>query len=107
MKNVIKYRLNANGTIPSFLYTGNDGVGGVYSVDTKTHPSPREVLMIGISIDDPVGEFEIVETQSDLENYLTAVGKDWVIYRAPDITEPFDPVAAAAYVWGRLDILNT
>lgn len=109
-KQVIKYRLNADGTIPSFLYTGNDGIGGVYAVNTNTHESPRELLMIGISNNNATGDFEVVSSKQALEEYLTLVGSEWTNrdYTSddPSATVPFDPVSAAARVWDALDILN-
>lgn len=102
MRYVIKYRLNSDGTIPPFLYTGNDGIGGIFPVDTNDHPSPRELLMIGISIDNPTGEFEIVSTKADLQSYLTIVGANWKNLDGSS----FDPVAESNRVWGVLDQLN-
>jgi hypothetical protein len=109
MKKVIKYRLNANGTIPTFLYLGSDGVGGMYSFDTKDHAPPQELLLIGISIDNPVvGEFEVIPTKADLESYLISISAGWTYCTKPGTNPiPFDPVTAATYVWDRLNALNT
>jgi len=105
---VIKYRLTAEGTIPSFLCLHPEGVGGVFVVGDPATPSPRDIIMIGISEGDDTGDAEVVETQTDLEAYLISVGSDWTTRGAtPDADPvPFDPVASAAWVWGRLDALN-
>jgi hypothetical protein len=107
---MMKYRLTAEGTIPDFLYLGQDGVGGVYGVNDD-QPWPRDLVQIGISKDGATGDFEVVPTQADLQAYLAEVGANWT---QPDPTQPgnmnatvpFDPVAAAAWAWQRLDALN-
>ena len=105
---VIKYRLTAEGTVPDFLYLGADGVGGAYVVADPATPSPRDMVMVGISKDGATGDFEVIPTKADLQAYLTAVGADW---EEPTIDPnetpvPFDPAKAADWVWGRLDALN-
>lgn len=104
----IKYRLNPNGTVPDCLYLGEDGVGGAYVVGDPFMPSPLDMVMIGISVKDPVGYFEVVPSQQALQDYLAQVGANWVTpgEKPDDPPVPFDPAAAAAYVWGRLTALN-
>ena len=70
----IKYRLTAEGTVPDFLYLGEDGVGGVYVVADPSTPSPRDNVMIGISVDNATGDFEVLATKEELKTYLTNVG---------------------------------
>ena len=103
----MKYRLTAQGTVPDFLYLGEDGVGGVFGVADAT-PSPRELVMIGIAKDGATGDFEVIATKADLLAYLTAVGADWTSpgENPEDEPVPFDPSAATDWVWGRLDALN-
>jgi hypothetical protein len=103
-----KYRLTAEGTIPDFLYLGEDGVGGVFVVADPATPSPRDNVMIGIVKDGATGDFEVIPTKADLQAYLTEVGADWTQPDPtnPDNTLPFDPAAAATWVWDRLDALN-
>lgn len=105
--NCIKYRLTEQGTVPDFLYLGEDGVGGVYGVADPSTPSPRDMVMIGITNDNATGDFEVVASKEDLVTYLTEVGSSWTI-SGPDLEEsvPFDPSAAADWVWNRLDSLN-
>jgi hypothetical protein len=108
---VMKYRLTAKGTIPSFLYLGTDGVGGVYGVTDPDTPWPRNLVQIGITNDNAAGDFEVIPTKADLLAYLTTVGANWT---QPDpaqlgnlnATIPFDPSAATDWAWGRLDALN-
>ena len=107
----IKYRLAADGTVPSFLCLHPEGVGGVYVVADPATPSPRDMVMVGISEGDDVGDAEIVPTKADLLAYLTAVGAGWTQPdpaqpNNPEATIPFNPSAAADWAWGRLDALN-
>ena len=107
----IKYRLAADGTVPSFLCLHPEGVGGVFVVADPATPSPRDMVMIGISEGDDVGDAEIVPTKADLLAYLTAVGAGWTQPdpanpNDPTATIPFDPSAATDWAWGRLDALN-
>lgn len=107
----IKYRLNADGTIPSFLCLHPEGVGGVFVVGDPNTPSPRDMVMIGLSENDDTGDAEVIPTQAALQTYLAAVGADWKI---PDpanpqdttATLPFDPAAAAQWVWDRKTALD-
>lgn len=102
----IKYRLTAEGTVPSFLCLHPEGVGGVFVVADPSTPSPRDMVMIGLSEDDTTGDAEVLPTQADLQAYLTVVGADWT---QPDPAQPgnfeskipFDPAASAQWVWDR------
>ena len=111
---VIKYRLTTEGTVPEFLCLDENGVGGVYGTyptGADAQPSPRDIVMVGISCDGATGDFEVVASQADLETYLASISAGWSDYpkpteENPTATEPFDPAAEAAWVWGRLDALN-
>ena len=102
----IKYRLTAEGTIPSFLCFHPESVGGMFAVEDLSTPSPRDWVLIGISENDDTGDAEVINTQADLQAYLTSVGADWTQPDPanpsdPEATIPFDPAAAAAWVWNR------
>ena len=102
----IKYRLAADGTVPTFLCLHPEGVGGVFVVADPSTPSPRDMVMIGLSENDDTGDAEVIATQADLQTYLTAVGSSWTLPDPaqpgnPEATIPFDPVAAAQWVWDR------
>jgi hypothetical protein len=107
----IKYRLSADGTIPSFLCLHPEGVGGVFVVPDPATPSPRDMVMVGLSENDDVGDAEIIPSQAALQDYLTSVGAGWT---QPDPTKlddptaviPFDPAAAATWVWARKEALD-
>lgn len=108
---MMKYRLAADGTVPAFLCLHPEGVGGVFVVADPSTPSPRDMVMVGISETDDIGDAEAVATKADLLAYLTTVGENWT---QPDpaqpgnseATIPFDPAAATDWAWGRLDALN-
>jgi len=105
---VIKYRLTAEGTIPDFVCSSNDSIGGSYGVNDNQVASPRDWLMVEISEDGATGDFEVVASQTDLETYLTSIGSDWTMPDPDSIdgTIPFNPTEQAAWVWGKLDALN-
>lgn len=109
-RNVMKYRLTAGGTIPDFLYLGQDGVGGVYGVSDAT-PWPRDLVQVGITNDGATGDFEVIPTKADLLAYLTTVGAGWTQPDPaqpgnPEATIPFDPSAATDWVWDRFTALG-
>ena len=102
----IKYRLTAEGTVPSFLCLHPEGVGGVFVVADPATPSPRDMVMIGLTENDDTGDAEVIPSQADLQAYLAAVGANWTQPDPaqpgnPEATIPFDPVAAAQSVWDR------
>ena len=107
----IKYRLNADGTVPSFLCLHPEGVGGVFVVADPATPSPRDMVMIGISEDNNTGDAEVIATQAELQAYLANVGANWTQPDPanpddPSAQIPFDAAAAATWVWNRLNALN-
>lgn len=103
--NCIKYRLNPDGTVPSFLCLSPEGVGGVYGVASPGTTQHDDMVFVGLQEPGTSGTFEIVPTQNDLESYLAVVGADWTEpvdpYYPDGPTRPFDPVAAAQWVWDR------
>lgn len=111
-RNVMKYRLTAEGTIPEFLYLGEDGVGGVFGVVDPETSSPRNLVQIGITNNNATGDFEIVQTKEELLAYLTLVGANWTQPNPNDAGNisaslPFDPLAATNWVWDRFVALNS
>lgn len=105
----IKYRLNVDGTVPELLCLHPEGVGGVFGVGTPGGTTQHDdTVFVGLSENDDYAPAELVPTQADLATYLTSVSSDWT---QPDPTDPgtqipFDPVAAADWVWARLEALN-
>jgi len=110
---VVKYRLEADGTIPTWLKFGvPQGTGGMYAVADSGTASPRDWIMVGISdngadISGAVGE---IASQSDLQTYLStqASANNWTDRDPsdPEKTVAFDAAAHATKVWNDLNTLN-
>tara|TARA_R110002126_G_scaffold112478_1_gene250716 strand:- start:12 stop:353 length:342 start_codon:yes stop_codon:yes gene_type:complete len=108
---MMKYRLASDGTIPTFLCLHSEGVGGMFVVADPSTPSPRDMVMVGVSETDDVGDAEVIPTKADLLTYLTTVGANWTQDDPtqpgnPEAKIPFDPSAATDWAWDRLDALN-
>lgn len=111
---VVKYRLNSDGTIPTWLKFGvSQGTGGMYPVADNTFPSPRDYIMIGIAddgeaipTDAKVGE---IASKDDLITYLTSVsdGNNWKQFDSDDKEVDFVPSDAATAIWNDLTTLNS
>jgi hypothetical protein len=107
---VVKYRLEADGTIPTFSKFGvAQGTGGMYPVKDST-ASPRDYVMLGIAddgvdISTAVGE---IASKNDLTTYLTSVsdGNGWKQLGSDGEEEDFVPATAATKIWDDLDTLN-
>ena len=111
---MMKYKLNADGTIPSFLNTSNDGVGGQWPNPIAGQSGPQDMWLVGISNDValPSGQAEAIASKADLKTYLDSYTSTWT---QPDPTQPgnfeakvpFDQQAAADWAWARLETLNS
>lgn len=113
---VAKYRLEADGTIPTWLKFGvSQCTGGMHPVADNTFSSPRDWVMIGISADgEPiptdakVGE---IASKNDLTTYLTSVSvvdgeQTWTQTNSDGEKEAFVPATAATKIWNDLDTIN-
>jgi len=111
--NVVKYRLEANGTIPTWLTFGvPQSTGGMYAVADPNTASPQDWLMIGISADgaDTSDAIKVFASKAELQTYLAAeaTANSWTNPDPsdPDATVAFDAAAHAQRVWDDLDALN-
>ena len=111
--NVVKYRLEADGTIPTWLTFGVPQLtGGMYAVADPNTASPQDWMMIGISADgaDTSDAITVFASKSDLQTYLAAeaTANSWTDPdpNDPDATVAFDAAAHAQRVWDDLDALN-
>ena len=108
---VVKYRLEADGTIPTWLKFGvPQSTGGMYAVADASTASPQDWIMIGISddgadISDAIAE---ISSKSDLQTYLTnsANANSWKDQNSDGEEVTFDAAAHATKVWDDLDTLN-
>ena len=110
---VVKYRLEANGTIPTWLKFGvPQSTGGMYAVADSGTASPQDWIMIGISADgaDTSGAIEEVTSKANLQTYLAAQASanSWTDPDPMILMQllPFDAAAHAQRVWDDLDALN-
>ena len=113
---VVKYRLEADGTIPAWLRFGvTQLTGGMYPVADPDTASPQDWIMIGISADGASTSkaIEEVTSQSDLQTYLAAQASanNWKdpapTEEDPNATTDFDAAAHAKRVWDDLTELNS
>ena len=107
---VVKYRLTAEGTIPTFLKFGvPQGTGGMYPVKDST-ASPRDHVMLGIADDgaDISGSEGEIASKDDLITYLTnaSSGKGWKQIASDGSEEDFVPATASTIIWNDLTTLN-
>ena len=110
---VVKYRLEADGTIPTWLKFGvSQSTGGMYAVEDTNTASPQDWIMIGISDDgaDISDAIEEITSKADLQTYLStqATANSWTDPdpNDPDATVAFDAATHAQRVWDDLDALN-
>jgi hypothetical protein len=106
---VVKYRLESNGTIPTFLKFGvSQMTGGMYPVKDST-ASPRDHIMIGIADDgaDISSSEGEITSKDNLTTYLTSVSSGWTqIASDGETEEAFVPATHATRIWNDLTTLN-
>jgi len=108
---VVKYRLTAEGTIPTFLKFGvSQGTGGMFPVKDST-ASPRDHVMIGIADDgaDISGSEGEIASKDALITYLTDMNNamKWKQIASDGTTEEdFVPATHATKIWNDLTTLN-
>ena len=108
---VVKYRLEADGTIPTWLKFGvPQGTGGMYPVADAGTASPQDWIMVGIADDGAniSSAVEEITSKSNLQTYLTssANANGWKDTDASGNDVTFDAAAHATKVWDDLDTLN-
>ena len=108
---VVRYRLEANGTIPTWLKFGvPQGTGGMYPVPDASTASPQDWIMVGIADNgaDISGAIAEISSKSDLQTYLTnsANANGWKDQDSNGNDVTFDAAAHATKVWNDLDTLN-
>jgi len=105
----IKYRLTADGEIPSFLGIGSDIPGGVYPTEDLLTEGPRRLILVGISGETDIGDSEVIPTESALFSYLESISAGWMSSPVlPDENRvPFDAALEAKVFWEKLTALNS
>ena len=99
---IIKYTLNANGTIPDYIADGG------YYGKANSGSSPQNYDLIGATVDgsNQLGIGELT-SEADVKTYLdtyTSVWKtrdDSPAHTFGDTDTDFDQAAAAAFIWSK------
>ena len=102
MKKIIKYATPSDGSIPDFVYNAIDGVANFIECDG---------CCLGISVDNPIGVFEPLETKSEVFDYLCSIQDRLASFKSLEaISQTYvlnDPGNATNYIWTRLVYLRS
>ena len=100
MKYVIKYQIPLNNEVPSFIFSGVDGIANVYKSNG---------YCVGISVDNAVGDFYKFSNEAELKTYILAA---MPLLNTEDCTEilsgtlfPVAPIGATL-IWNKVKYLN-
>ena len=106
----IKYVLNSNGTIPSFVY---GPLSGQIPNHVSDRESPTDIWLVGVAKDGaslPSGQAEEITSKDNLISYLNSYTSEWEVRSDPnnDNSEKvaFDQETAADRFWSRFSALN-
>jgi|TARA_R110000744_G_scaffold302256_2_gene411273 hypothetical protein len=110
---VVKYRLESDGTIPTWLkFKVPQLTSGMYPVQDPDTASPQDWIIIGISDDgaDISNAIEEITSKADLTTYLTSTSvvdgvQKWTTEKDGSTTT-FNPATAANEIWDTLNELN-
>ena len=108
---VVKYRLTAEGTIPTFLKFGVFQVtGGMHPVKDNSTTSPRDTIYLGIADNgaDISGSEGEIASKDALITYLTDMNNamKWKQINSEGKEEDFVPETHATNMWDDLTTLN-
>ena len=93
---IIKYNLEANGTIPTYIADGG------YFPKANSKASPQDYDMIGATVDgsSETGLGELAD-KAAIKTYLDSYTSDWKDRDAEDNEIDFDQDAAATMLWAK------
>ena len=93
---IIKYNLEANGTIPTYIEDGG------YYPKANGGSSPQDWDLIGATVDgsDETGLGELAN-KAAVKSYLDTYTSDWKERNAADEEVAFDQDAAATRIWAK------
>ena len=93
---IIKYNLEANGTIPTYIADGG------YYPKANSNASPQDWDMIGATVDgsSETGLGELAD-KAAIKTYLDSYTSDWKDRDAEDNEIDFDQDAAATMLWAK------
>ena len=96
---IVKYTLNADGTVPSSI------VDGGYAPKPNGGTPPQDYDFIGVTVDGSgsggytgLGE---LASEADVKTYLDTYTSSWKNRDVDDVETDFDQAAAAAYIWSK------
>ena len=93
---IIKYNLEANGTIPTYIADGG------YYPKANSNASPQDWDMIGATVDgsSETGLGELAD-KAPIKTYLDSYTSDWKEMDAEGNETDFDQDAAATLLWAK------
>ena len=93
---IIKYNLNANGTIPTYIADGG------YLPNANSNSSPQDLDMIGATVDgsSETGLGELANAAA-IKSYLNSYASDWKDIDDDGNEIDFDIDAAVARMWAK------
>ena len=93
---IIKYNLEANGTIPTYIDDGG------YYPKANDNASPQDWDLIGAGLDggSATGVGELV-SEAAVKTYLDSYTSDWIQIDNSGETSPFNQTTAAARLWAK------
>lgn len=103
---IIKYRLNPDGTIPDFLC--REGMGGIFLKYDPLTPSPQDHIMFGLSeyevTEQTSGIVGIITSKDELTAYLTDVldGQYEIVFdnsTGENVQIPIDATEKSDWAW--------
>ena len=91
---IIKYNLNANGKIPTYIADGG------YYAKENSNASPQDLDMIGATVDgsDETGLGELTNAAA-IKSYLDTYTSDWKDLDTDGNEVDFNQTTAANYIW--------
>ena len=98
---IVRYTLTSDGTVPTFIEDGG------YFPKPNSNDSPRDMDLIGVTVDDSSEEgLGVLANEAAVKTYLDTYTSDWEDHH-PDRFDPtsgrepgpFDQAAAAAWIW--------
>ena len=104
---LVKYRLESDGTIPTWLKFGvKEITGGMFPVFDSDTPSPQDWIMIGITNEngDTSKAIEEIASKEDLTTYLNHI-KD--TYNCETTWLNVTPDEYSTRIWSDLTTLNS
>jgi len=110
---IVKYKLNVDGTVPSFIAQGKPN--GLWLNYIEGSFAPCDNWLVGITDGKqalPNGQAELISTKTELKNYLDSFTSDWHYRAEPPLDpieqgEPFDQEAESNWLWSELESLNS